>query len=424
MVFARTLFLTLAVPALLLWGGPATAEEPSPEHQLIAAFLSMPAQARQHVVALVRGEADTTVAPYMDNPVLQYRHEQGIGPGDGFITAVVGGEFRFDVAGKHDLRVEAGRAHAERHRHEVRAQLVDDVCGLRARVLDLERLDEALAAREKFGARHQWIVEAVTSLAEGQEKSAFDLERAQWRLGIHEEETVKLRGRRDALVAALSAHIEGPLPDGIHSSLPEGLPPLEELLARSRREHPGLEAARVLEEGLSADVKIAERSWIPDLGVYGAYRLDAPQLGSAPMHGYELGLSMALPVFRKREKERAAARARVAGARLTSLRRGETIRIRITAAHEIARTAHALLGDIRARWPAKGQEAWDRAIAAYREGVLVLGELVEMIETEEARALDRLRIRHEIRGATLDAWCAAGLFPEDALNHMLSGATQ
>lgn len=421
---ARHTTLSIFLFAALVGPASVAAEEEPPEHALIAAFLSMPAQARQHAVALLRGEADTTVAPYMDNPILQYRHEQGIGPGDGFVTAVIGGELRFDVAGKHDLRVEAGRAHAERHRHEVRAQLLEDVCGLRARVLDLERLDAQLTIRERFEVRHQWIVETVTALADGQEKSAYDVERARWRLGLHEEETAKLRGRRASLATTLSTHIDRSIPEGIRSTLPEDLSPLEDLLARGLTDHPDLEAARVLEQGSAADAKLAERAWIPDLGVYGAYRLDAPRLGSAPMHGYELGLSMALPVFRKGEGARADARARVAGARLEGLRLREAIRVRITAAHDRARATQTLSTDIATRWPARGQEAWDRAVAAYREGVLVLGELEEMVEAEESRALDRVRIRHAGRVATLEAWCAAGFFPENAINEKLSGAVQ
>lgn len=417
LAIALVLFTTLS-------SALTNAEEGAPEQILIESFLAQSPQTQLGAVARIQADADLTVRPYMNNPVLMFRQEQGIGPGSGFSTSVLGGEFTFDVAGKHSLRKESAQVRSGLHRFAVREQLLHGTCQVREVVLEHEHLEARLAISRRFETRYKWLVEMVTALAQGLEKSRFDVQRSAWRLQVFQERIAELLVERAARIGKLSAMAGCPVPAGLRSMLPDSLPDLEALLAQSRPKHPVLAAANVVQQARRVEEKLADRTWIPDLGVYVAYRIDALDTGHQPMHGYEFGLSIALPVFRKGDEERSQARAATAVAGLNLTRRWQAIRVRITASHGQALSRLKLLGKLSHQSDDKDDAVWEAAVRAYKEGVVVLGELVEMLQTEEARALARARIRFEARQAVLATYCAAGFFPEQEINDLVSGGKQ
>jgi hypothetical protein len=192
-------------------------------------------------------------------------------------------------------------------------------------------------------------------------------------------------------------------------------------LSLSRAEHPALAAARIVEQAMLAEENLADRNWIPDLGVYGAYRIDTAETVQQQMHGYEFGLTMALPLFRKGDPERSRARASTAVSRLSSMRKWQSIRLRIIAAHAAASSRAHLLAEFSSQRSIDKSDFWEEAVRACKEGVVVLGELVEMLQAHEARAQAQARIRFEAREALLTTYCAAGVFPEQEINDLLPG---
>jgi hypothetical protein len=420
----KGLIASAIILLITLSAAPVDAQESAPEQILIESFLGQSGQAQLGVVARIQADADLSVRPYMDNPVLMFRQEQGIGPGSGFSTSVFGGEFTFDVAGKHNLRKESARVRSGLHRLVVRQQLLLGTCAVREVVLEYELLEARLAISRRFETRYEWLVEMVTSLAKGLEKSRFDVGRTTWRLEVFQERIAELLVERSARMGEISAMVGCLVPDSLHSMLPDSLPDLAELLIQSRSNHPVLSAATVNENTKIVEEKLADRTWIPDLGVYGAYRIDSLDTGKQPLHGYEFGLTIALPVFQKGEDERSQARAATAAARLSLMREWQAIRVRITASHAKALSRLNLLSELSSHSDAQDSEIWDAAVRAYKEDVVVLGELVEMLQIEEARALSRARIRFEARQAVLATYCAAGFFPEQEINYLISGDKQ
>ena len=107
-----------------------------------------------------------------------------------------------------------------------------------------------------------------------------------------------------------------------------------------------------------------------------------------------------------------------------SERRWETIRIRVSTAHSAASARLRLLREMEAQPASDAQAIWEEGVRAYREGVVVLGELVELLETEEERELVREQIGHESRRQVLEMYCSAGYFPEEAIDDMITGANE
>lgn len=417
--------LTYAVTLLVgLSGASVFAEERTPELELLRSFLAQSPQTQLHVVAEIQEEADLVVAPYMENPALMIRQEQGLGPGNGFSTSVVGAEFTFDVAGKHSLRKESAQARSGLHRLAVRKQLLRGTCAVRQKVLELDHREARLAVLRHFETRYEWLLETVTALAKGMEKSQFGVGRATWRLETYQEQIAELAVERSILRGELSVMVGCPIPEGLGSMMSDSLPNLEELLSQSRAKHPVLAGAKVVEQAMRAEENLAERTWIPDLGVYGAYRIDTVDTGQQPMHGYEFGLTIALPVFRKGDEKRSQARAATALARLNLMRKWQAIRVRVTSAYAAADARLELLTGFSSQPPDEKNGVWEEAVRAYKEGVVVLGELVEMLQAEEGRGLARARIRFEARKALLTTYCAAGFFPEQEVNDLLSGVEE
>jgi len=388
---------------------------------LLKSYVEQPARSQLKAVARLQSLADRTVAPYMKNPALVGRREEGVGPGEGFSTTALGAELTFDLGKRQQLRQEAGEVRSQLHRHDARQQLLLQVCAVRAAVLDLEFAVRRLQVLEGIGERYGWLLESVATLAAGKEKSRFDLRRAELTLTTHRQRVGELAAGRDALSEELGAIVDGKVPEGLRSGVAVSLPELADVLQESRRRNPAMAAAAVLGKAAGLEERAAERSWIPDLGLYGAYRVDTFDSARQPLHGYEFGFSVALPFFRKGEEREARARASSAVERLRLDRTWDAIRTKVAAAHGSAAARFRLLQELGPGRADDSQALWDEGVKAYREGVVVLGELVELLQAEEERALARERIAHEARGRVLAMYCAAGYFPEPEMNDLISG---
>ena len=410
--------------AIAVERGQLNAQETDPEVELLRHYVEQAPQAQLRIVAGLQSQADKTVAPYMQNPVLVLRQEQAIGPGDGFSTSVVGAEFVFDIAGRHELRSQTGQVRSGLHRFRVQEQLLQQVCVVREAVLELDSVRESLAVLRRIEERYEWLLESVKALAAGEEKSRFDVRRVALKLTAHGDKVRELSAKRAAIGDGIGAIVGGRIPEGLRSQLEGALPELGGVLTHSESRHPAMAAARVLKQVAGLEERMAKKSWIPDLGLYGAYRLDAFEAGQQPLHGYELGFSLELPFFRKGKSQEAQATASTAATQLMLARSWEAIRIRVSSAHSAASARLRLLQEMTTESESDEHDIWEEGVRAYKEGVLVLGELVELQQIEEDRELARVRIKYEARSAVLDMYCSAGYFPEQAIDDLLSGANK
>lgn len=409
---------------LILAIRPARGQEEDHELQLLRRYVEQPLRSQLRIVAALQAQADQVVEPYMKNPALVGRREQAVGPGDGYSTTVVGAEFAFDIAGRQRLRQEAGEVRSQMHVHRARDQLLRQVCVVRSSVLDLDYARQRLAVLQRIGERYQWLLESVKTLAAGKEKSRFDVRRAELILAAHAERVKESAAVRDALHRELGAIVDGEVPDGLNSGIEAILPEFGAMLDESKRRHPAMAAVRVLRKAVGLEEQSAEKSWIPDLGLYGAYRVDSFEAGQDPLHGYEFGFSVDLPVFRKGQARESQALASSAAVRLQLDRTWDSIRVRVARAHSAALVRLGLIQELKLGPAEDFSVVWDEGVRAYREGVVVLGELVELLQAEQERALARERIGHEARRHVLEMYCAAGYFPEHDVNNLITGDAQ
>ena len=423
MQLRHCLQLKLLIALVLASAFPASlcGQDEDPEVQLLRSYLEQPAQAQLGTVAALKSQADRTVAPYMKNPALTGRREQAVGPGDGYSTSVLGAEFTFDTAGRHELRREAGQVRSELHQFRVRELLLQQVCVVRAAVLELDYAQQRLSALERVGERYRWLLATVETLAAGKEKSKFDVRRVALTLTAHDEKVKELSAGRAAIREKLGTIAKGAVADDLQSGIKTTLPELGGVLEASRKRHPAMGAAHVLGKAAGLEERAAGKEWIPDLGLYGGYRVDTFDSGQQPLHGYELGFTIDLPLFRKGAEKEARARASSAAIRLRLDRIWDTIRVRVTTAHSSATSRLHLLAELAGEPGEEAQAVWAEGVRAYRLGVVVLGELVELLQAEEERALARERIRHQARRQVLEMYCAAGYFPEPAMDDLISG---
>jgi cobalt-zinc-cadmium efflux system outer membrane protein len=355
-------------------------------------------------------QADVAAAAVRPNPEIAFDREE-VFPDGGIATSYARLSWRLDLAGRRGRRVAAARAlaHADAADADIaRVALVVD--GLRvfhqtayARLrLELLRTEGGALAR---------AAEIVEKRSRAGASSGYDARRIALELAAYDDliasaetELLAARSRLGALVGVDAADASSTLE---LPALPAAPPPAAgDAAVEARGDH---RAARRRQDAADALERLADRGWIPDLGVsVGGMAADVED---ATAFGYTLGLTLTLPIFDRGQAERARARAirRLAQAdqrlietqvprRVTVAR--ETLARRIEQARKLASEQVARLDDL-----------IRSAETGYREGETRVGDLLDAHRAARETRLRDLELRRDARDAELDLWLALGRRP-------------
>lgn len=404
----RTLWSTTLCSILALAASAAAQGAPLDDLTLARRWLERPAVAARLRARDAAVDATRAVPSALPTPRLALRREQAFGDDAGFTTTVAGLEADLDLSGRADLLRAAGVERAAVARAEHEAALVEGICRVRQRAITLDAADAVVGIRSAGQAELQALAAEVRRLVEGRERAAHDADRVALRVELHAQSLRDAEVDAAAARAALSALV-GPVAGPVAPD-PRAPPDRAAWAARAVEQHPALRALRRSAQAAAADARVADRWWVPGVGVYGAFRRDTAVEGEAA-HGYEAGLTVDLPLVDRGAPARAEAVAAQQN-RAAALQEAEA-RLR----GELAAIS-AALDALEAAAPTSRVDpaaTVEGARRRYRGGVAPLAELLDTLAAVEARAevaaAQRAR-RHHLR---LRLACAAGLFPEPAL---------
>ncbi|MCB9535936.1 MAG: TolC family protein [Myxococcales bacterium] len=273
----------------------AALAQPAPldEVTLVRRWLERPAVAARARARDAAVDATRAVPSALPTPRLALRREQAFGDDAGFTTTVAGLEADLDLSGRADLLRAAGVERAAIARAEHAAALVEGICRVRRRAVEVEAADAVVGIRSSAQAELEALAAEVRRLVEGRERAAHDADRVALRVELHAQALRDAAVDAAAARAALSALV-GPVAGPV---APEPQAPADraDWATRAVEQHPRLRALRGGVEAAKADARVADRWWVPGVGVYGAFRRDTAVEGEAA-HGYEAGLTVDLPV--------------------------------------------------------------------------------------------------------------------------------
>lgn len=360
--------------------------------------------------------AATTVPAALDAPRLALRREQGFGEG-GLATTVAGLEVDFELSGRAGLERDAGSALGLAIDAERRAERLDGICAARALAVEARAANERAAVEHETHAILMGLAAEVERLVAGRERAAFDAERVALRVSLHAQRARLAQADGDAARGRLAGWIgpiEGPL--AVEPAQPADA---AEWAERAAAEHPALAALRHRADASNQRRTVGERWWVPGVGVYGAWRQDAPDQGEVG-NGYEAGLTVDLPLVDRGAPQRADADAESSRLAAAAAQRAALIRA------EVAATLAALtaLGPPAEADAASAPDLAERALQRYRGGVAPLAELLDAVDAVEAARIAAVDLTARRRMLRLRLACAAGAFPEPALGRLLEEGTR
>ena len=409
------------MPASLIWAafvchGAIAQARTVTEAELVQAFLRTAPVRDRTAAARARARAAGATRPYLPKPDLLLRQEQSLGPTE-FSTTVAGLGLSLEIAGRHGLLKRAASLDAQAAVLQRQAEVVETVCGLR-RIAHAAHAEQAIVALLSASQRElERLPRNLKKLVSAGERAQFDLDRLVFLVRSHGRTLSRHRARLQGLVAELSS-LTGLAVSAVRLGPIE--PPADADAA-------GVTASiRALRTRAAAETKReaeARRRWVPNIDLYGAYRLDraAGQTG----HGYELGLTLSLPLTAPGRVERVAAEARrrwllatatrqqaVRSARLASLRgqsKGLRDAVKRDAKEPDAQAAAKLHRD---------------ATRRYLTGVAPLSELLDTIRAVNEAALQRARAESDLRSIALEAACLSDRLPDEKTKRLTTEASQ
>ncbi len=399
-----SMVMTMAVPTRS-WADSARHDE----KELVRAFLAGDAARSRESASREEQRAAALTEPYLTHPQFSLRREQSLGGTNEFSTTVAGLSVSLEISGRHGLSREAAGldARAVGHRREA---------GRRAAVCDLRRLVQKVHARQSALMLHsvgQTRLEALAKdlgrLVKAGERAPYDLDRLGLQVEQHQQLLAGQRARLSAHLAELSALT------GLEVLAVE-VAPLSQSIRRGGAEvRPAVVSALETEaRAEAARENAAGRRLIPDLGFYGAYRLDqAP--GADAGHGYEAGLTVNLPFTDIGRVERGKAVAR----RLTLRAQASSIQARRRARLAALGARASALGKILNQSGLDRKRLGQAATRRYLTGVSPLSALIDTMNALEQAELLRLAQAAELRAITLDMSCMAGAFGEKKIEEMV-----
>jgi outer membrane protein TolC len=402
--------LVFALAAVLFDLGLAQARTVS-EAELIQAFLRTAPERASGRAARARLRAARTTRPYLPKPDLLLRQEQSFGSTE-FSTSVAGLSLSLEIGGRYGLRERAATLDAKAAVLLRQAEVVETVCDLRRRVRAAHAQQKIVALLSASLKQLERLPRNLKHLVAAGERARFDLDRMALLVHSHGQTLASHRARLAGMLAEISSLT------GISvTAVRLGAAARSPAVASATTTAP----VRALRTGAEAEeqrITEAGRRWVPDLDLYGAYRLD--RAAGETGHGYELGLTLSLPLTASGRKARVAAEARrrsllARAARRQALHAGQLASLQ-GRAEELRRALKSDGGD--------PEKLYRDATRRYLTGVGPLSELVDTIRAVNEAALGRARTEAALRSLTLEAECLRGAFEDDRITRLAREASQ
>ena len=316
----RFFILLLMVTTAVTNTASAQQDEPTlirvTESEAIELALDHEPRTRRWEQEIQERRADATVAGAFPNPSVGYHREQQFaGPTRWEETVAL--EQRLPISGRRRLQTRAAREMTRAQQ----AQIADEQSRLRRQIRELFY---RLVYRQRVVEIHRQSVGRLDDTIDGMEQrvdagesSPYELERLR-REKAELEATVEIEiGRIQDERAEMANWLGIPL-DTASSLRPRGqlLPdevPAQQELAESVAAHPRLMAVGHRIDAYELEADAAARWWIPDLIIHGGFKRE--RLGPTQELGFEVGLSVAIPLFYRGGGHRDRARARSMQAR-------------------------------------------------------------------------------------------------------------
>lgn len=254
--------------------------------------------ARGPGVAIARAEqrlgaAQVDAARVLPNPTLSVSHQRGLtGPTDR--ETIVGLSVPLGIGGKRSILQDAARAREMQARADARTTMFEGAVAFREAYLVAVADASRLRAAEAQQAALERLSDLVRRLKQGGETAGYDLLRQETQTKLHAQSVGLLRARADGSRRRLAAWLgrDVALPTEGLSMLPASDLRVDALASAA---HPRLESLRASAKASALEAGAARRSWVPELELFGGYRLT--DLGDAAGHGISLGLSAPLTLF-------------------------------------------------------------------------------------------------------------------------------
>lgn len=379
------------------------------EVEIVRAWLA--ADASGIAAADQRARAAGIGPALFDNPELGVRHEQANGPA-GASTDAVTGTWTVDLglAAASERRAASFRRDQQPHR-EALARL-DQICRVRSELIELWALQERAEAGRRGTSRFDALTGTLQAWTEAGELSGYERDRVGLSAATHRVAAEGAIGEHEAARARWSELTALAIDRVALEPIPER-PDLDATRTAALSGHPELAALRMERDARRHELSAARREGLPDLTVAGGVRWDALPDGTSREPGYEIAGAIELPVFGQSRDAAAAARAtHDEGAALLQRREAE-----------IAAQVSGAFARSEALGPAlelpDTAVTWKGAVGRYEAGEGSIDELLqvaESIESAELAAVEHRRLRHR---AALALSCAAGTFPEPAIQAVL-----
>ncbi len=370
---------------LVLLSGGAAAQEPLEVSQYVERVLEASLEARVVRAEAALGRAEAVGVGLWPNPSLQWQREKATsGRSDGQSQDVVLASIPLVLSGRLSLEAEAaqrGAEAAEARLARARAELRYEATRTFAEVLatqrrraileeslaELRRLTDAIAVRERAGE------------AAGYDRLRIEVEAASVQDALRGAHVDERQARANALrllgpEAKVLPELQGTLAP--EQALPDG----GALLAELESKRADVRALSLEARGAESARRAADRGWVPEPTVNaGAQLLDVGLPGAGG--GYVVGVSLPLPIFKRRQGERARAEAHreLAEARKASLL--HTARSRLTVALDTVVARRERLARHGQDVLARTEELRRIAATAYRGGS---AELLVLVDAERA----------------------------------------
>ena len=395
---------------LVAW--PATSEaapRPVNEEELVRAYLASDLMRTQRAAVRAKMKATRVIAPYLPHPELSVRREQSFGESTEFSATVVGASISLEINGRHGLGREAAGLEAAAQGHWRMAQRRAAVCGLRRLVQRAHAGQSAVALAAAGQARLEAIARDLVRLVKAGERAPFDLDRLRLQLEEHGRTLSGRQGQLSAILAELSALTGLKVHKVQAATLTEG--------SSTGGNEVRLAGVLALDaEGQAEAIRktAAGRHWIPDIGIYGGYRVDQAPAGSAG-HGYEAGLTLNLPFTDAGRVDRARAHARQGTLRARAATMQASRRVRMASLGARAVELRKALASGSLDLDKLGRDVTRR----YLTGVSPMSALIDTLKALEQAALQRAAVQAELRAIALETACARGAFKEKAIEKMV-----
>jgi outer membrane protein TolC len=403
----------LIVAAVIFRVGPAQARTVT-EEELVRAFLGTGSEKGIAAAARARQRAVGLTKPYLPKPGLVLRQEQSFGAATKFSTTVAGVSLSLEIGGRHGLLKQAASLDAAALGFVRQAAVIKTVCDLRRQIRAVHAEQQTVSLLADSQRRLERLPRDLKRLVAAGERAQFDLDRMLLLVRNHRQTLARHQAHLKGLLAGLSS-LSGLNVTAVRMG--SGAPPAAPG-HRGGAAAPSIRALRMQAQAESKRIAEARRRWIPNLDLYGAYRLDVGGIGDAG-HGYEVGLTLNLPVTASERVLQAAAEARRRTLLATATRQQALKAARLASlrgkAQQLKRSLSGEAGD--------PDKLTRDATRRYLSGVGSLPELVDTIRAVNEAAIQRAHTESALRSISLEAACLQESFDEKSISQLATEET-